>query len=60
MTIQDRTLFLRFEGVDEIVLNGQAVEAVELKVTLKKEATSAADSTAGIIYQCGNSEFVLT
>jgi hypothetical protein len=60
MTIQGRTLFLRFENVDQVILNGQLVEAVELKVTLKNERPSTEDPAAGIVYQCGNSEFVLT
>ncbi len=60
MTIQDRTLFLRFEGVDQIDFNGRPVEALELKVILKRDCASTEDTTAGIIYQCGSSEFVLT
>jgi hypothetical protein len=60
MTIQDRSFFLRFESIDQIVLNGQLIEAVEVKITLKREGASSEDRTAGIIYHCGNSEFVLT
>jgi hypothetical protein len=60
MTFQDRSIFLRFESVDQIVLNGELVETVELKITLKRQSASSEDRTAGIIYQCGNSEFVLT
>lgn len=60
MTIQDRAFFLRIEGGEHIALNGQPVEAIELKIMLKNDSHLTEDRTVGIIYQCGSSEFVLT
>lgn len=60
MIMQLPPIFLKLHTAANLKLNDLEIEEIEVRIKLRDDSSHIMSGPVEIIYQCGNSEFVLT